>query len=609
MRRIDLVNRIINHRPDVAEFGYLKGACKANSLFSSFDTRHPPSTDSVSKVSFMIQNAPSAEPTSNVPRRKGRAFWMVLVALMVSVFLSALDVTVVSIALPTIASNLHGGSDYVWVVSSYTLSSTAILPLSGRLADVFGRRAIVLLSIVLFAAGSAISGAAQNMNMLIAGRTIQGLGGGGVSNLAHIVIADLVPLSERGLYQSFIGVVWAFASAIGPPLGGVLAQKSWRWIFFLNIPLTVIAFVLSYFFLRVKTPPGSVRDKLMRLDWIGNCLAIVGTTLAILGLTWAGTYPWISTHVLGTLIPGVLILVLFFFYEARFPKEPTIPFDILANRTSAFGYVGSMLQGVTSVSIIYFLPIYLQACHSLSPLRSSMYGLPTSLLISPCGVLGSVLVAKTKRYKPANLIGWALVATGFGIMSMLRADSSIAVTRVPSRSCRRDRRNGERRLLFSSPRDLTILLQFAVTLFPVLAPLPVERNAAAVAFCTFCMTFAQTWGITISSTIIQNRLTKTLPAGLSTQSSQGNSAAYALIPSIHLLEEPLRTEVRVAFASSMQTLWQVMIGIAGVGFLSALFLEEVVMGSEQDAVYGIDERRDARNAVSSAGSSYQLVPI
>ncbi|KAJ7486296.1 major facilitator superfamily domain-containing protein [Mycena galericulata] len=517
----------------------------------------------------MIQNAPSAEPTSNVPRRKGRAFWMVLVALMVSVFLAALDVTVVSIALLSLPTST--------VVSSYTLSSTVILPLSGRLADVFGRRAIVLLSIVLFAAGSAISGAAQNMNMLIAGRTIQGLGGGGVSNLAHIVIADLVPLSERGLYQSFIGVVWAFASAIGPPLGGVLAQKSWRWIFFLNIPLTVIAFVLSYFFLRVKTPPGSVRDKLMRLDWIGNCLAIVGTTLAILGLTWAGTYPWISTHVLGTLIPGVLILVLFFFYEARFPKDPTIPFDILSNRTSAFGYVGSILQGVTSVSIIYFLPIYLQACHSLSPLRSSMYGLPTSLLISPCGVLGSVLVAKTKRYKPANLIGWALVATGFGIMSMLRADSSI-----------------QQSLGFQVVAAAGTGVMFAVTLFPVLAPLPVERNAAAVAFCTFCMTFAQTWGVTISSTIIQNRLTKTLPAGLSTQSSQGNSAAYALIPSIHLLEEPLRTEVRVAFASSMQTLWQVMIGIAGVGFLSALFLEEVVMGSEQDAVYGIDERRDVR---------------
>lgn len=191
---------------------------------------------------------------------KGRAFWLTFVAVVMTLFLGALDLTAVSTALPTITADLGGGDDFVWVGASYALSSTAFLPLSGKLADIFGRKSIMLISIALFALGSALSGAAQNMNMMIAARSmsvcgfsfrsdvsvaVQGVGGGGIINLTEIITSDLVPLAERGLYQGMLGLTWSLASAIGPPIvradsifypadilqGGALAQSSWRWLF------------------------------------------------------------------------------------------------------------------------------------------------------------------------------------------------------------------------------------------------------------------------------------------------------------------------------------------------------------------------------------------
>ncbi|OBZ65418.1 putative transporter C3H1.06c [Grifola frondosa] len=504
---------------------------------------------------------------------KGSAFWLSFCAIIVSIFLSALDLTGVATALPTITDDLHGADNFVWVGSAYALSSTAILPLSGSLADIFGRKPIMLLAIV-FCLGSALAGAAQNMNMLIAARTVQGIGGGGIINLTEILTSDLVPLAERGVYQGILGLTWSFASGIGPPLGGIFAQKaSWRWLFYLNLPLSGIAFALVVGFLRVQTPEGSMRAKLERVDWLGNFIVISGITLAVIGLTWGGIhYPWDSAHVLAPLIIGLALTCLFFLYERNIPREPTIPWQVVSNRTSFSGYIATTIHGITSISIIYYLPVYFQASLGASPIRSGVDLLATALVIAFFALIAGVAVQVMNKYRPANAVGWAITIVGFGLLTLLRANAPVG--------------HWVGYQIVASAGTGAI---FAATIFPVLAPLPVSRTAAALAFFAFVRAFAQTWGITISSTILQNELKRNLPPDFVAQFPKGLEIAYAAIPQIPSLQEPLRSEVQAAFATSMAVVWKTMIGISGLGFLTVFLLKEVPMKKETDSKYGLDE--------------------
>ncbi|KAI0667884.1 iron permease [Trametes maxima] len=508
---------------------------------------------------------------------KGTVFWLSFTAVVVCNFLSALDVTAVSTALPTITSELNGGDKFVWVGSAYGLAAAAILPFSGRLADVMGRRPVMLTCVAFFLLGSALSGSAQNMNWLIAARSdYSGCGWWGIINLASIITSDLIPLAERGTYQGFLVMTWGFAAAIGPVVGGAFAEKaSWRWLFYLNLPLSGIAFVLVAIFLRVRTPGGSLREKLSRIDWIGNLMIIAGTTLALVALTWGGIqFPWDSAHVLAPLIIGGFFIVAFFIYEMFVPKDPSLPFDVLSNRTSLSGYLSTFFHGIVSIATIYYLPVYFQACMAASPIRSSVNIFATALVMSPSAIVCGIIVKKTNKYCPSNWVGWALIMIGFGLLSLLKADSGTAAW-----------------VGYQVVTAVGVGIIWASTVFPILAPVPVTRTASALAFYNFCRTFSQTWGVTISATILQNELKKRLPPEFLSQFHEGAEIAYAAIPVIHTLHEPLQTHVRVAFADSMAVVWKAMIGFSGAGFLTLALLREVPMQKHTDATYGLEDAR------------------
>ncbi|RDX42369.1 iron permease [Lentinus brumalis] len=523
-------------------------------------------------------------PTSPEIKPKGSAFWLSFIAVVVANFLSALDMTAVSTAVPTMTNDLNGGDNFVWVGSAYGLASTAILPFSGRLADVFGRRPIMLISIVIFLIGSALAGAAQSMNWLIAARTVQGIGGGAIVNLGSIILGDLVTLAERGTYQGILILVWALAGAVGPTVAGSLAQDaSWRWLFYLNLPLAGISFVLVAIFLRVRTPEGSIRDKLARVDWIGNLIIIAGTTLALLALTWGGIrFAWTSAHVLAPLIVGVVLILLFFVYEALVPREPTTPLDVLKSATALSGYIATFFHGIVTMSTMFYLPVYFQACMDTSPIRSSVNMLATTLICAPVSLFAGGVVKKRGRYRPVNYVGWVLMLIGFGLLTLFKADSSTGTWAG-----------------FQIITAAGIGIIWSATVFPILASIPVNRFAAALAFQNFLRTFAQTWGITISATILQNELKKRLPPAFIAEFPGGIEIAYAAIPLIPTLNEPLRTEVRVAFAASMSIVWKVMLGLAGGGMLTVFFLKEIPMHTATDNTYGLQEQEQKRSKTSS----------
>ncbi|KAI0327034.1 iron permease [Cubamyces sp. BRFM 1775] len=517
--------------------------------------------------------------------KRGVAFWMVFVSSVMVDMLSALDLTAVSTALPTIVDHLHG-TDFIWAGSAYTVASTAVVPLIGNLVDAFGRKPILIAFVLVFALGSALSGAAQNMSMLIAGRTIQGLGGGGCIATTEIIYADMVPLPERGKFQGIIASAWAIAwqVAVGPPIGGALAGSgAWRWLFFLNLPLCGLSVVVTTIFLNVHTPKASFREKIMQMDWTG-IIVMVGSTISILlALTWGGLqFPWASGHVLAPLIIGAIGISMFFILEIFWLKGPTVPRFFFTNRTTFSGYLGTIFHGIGFMAVVYYLPVYFQASKGASAIGSGVDLLPLAFTIPAFAIATGLSAEIFRRYRPQNYMGWAIILAGFGILTILDKDSSRAAY-----------------IGAQIPLGVGLGIIWISTQFPILAPLPVSNSAHALAFFTFLRSFAQSWGTIVGGTILQNELARNLPEEFRMLFPGNVQIAYAAIPAISNLPDALRGEVRAVFARATRLIWQVMIGVAGAGLLSVLLMREEKLREDMDEQWGLRDGAPEANTASA----------
>ncbi|KAI4525345.1 MFS general substrate transporter [Schizophyllum commune Loenen D] len=521
--------------------------------------------------------APQGEVVAKT--HKGPRFWLIFCSICLSLFAAALELTVVSTALPTIASDLHI-DEFTWVGSAYALASTAFLPMSGAMAEVFGRRPALLFCLACFFLGSGICGGASNSSMMLAGRTVQGLGGGGIQALGYIVLADITTLRERGVYASLFGLTWSIASLIGPIVGGTLADKGqWRWIFYMNLPIAGVASVLVGVLLNLPTPPGSMKEKLAKIDWIGNVIVIGSTTSAAIGLTWGGvTAPWDSAQTLAPLIIGLVGLVFFMVYEAKWAKNPLVPFHVVNNRTSVSGYLQTFISAVGALCLTYMYPVYFQAVKNATPIKSGVYLLGMSALV-PAAIVAGVMVKKTGRYRPQMLVGWCLPVIGTGLMSTLHAYHTVG-----------------RAIGYLVIVAVGIGAVYSTTMFPIQAPLPVQSSALSLSFMSFVRAFAGIWGVTIGSTVLQNQANKKLPQWFKDQLPGGIDVAYSAIPRIPMLPPDQRFEVNEAFALSLQVVWEVLIGILGLGLLSALLMKGIPLHSVVDQKWTMQENAAAAAA-------------
>ncbi|KAJ6613134.1 major facilitator superfamily domain-containing protein [Mycena sp. CBHHK59/15] len=528
----------------------------------------------------LVTISPESTMEQETAMKRDFKFWGVFAAIMVSAFTSALDLTAVSTALPVIANDLHG-TQFVWVGSAYALSSTAFLPMSGGVAQVFGRRLVMLGALFCFALGSVLCGAAPTMNFLIAGRTVQGLGAGGLTSLTQIVLSDLVPLSDRGTFNGLIGLAWAIASFIGPVLGGVLADHGvWRWLFYLNIFTSAFAAILVVLFLRLKTPSGTIREKLGRMDWIGNFLVIAASSAVVIALTWGGIqYPWSSPRVLVPLCAGMAGLIFFLIYEVKFARYPIVPYSLMSTATGLSGYLQTFIASVVMIASIYYIPVYFQACKGASPTASGVDSFGLGFIIAPSNIIAGVSISRSKHYRPQLWLAWVLVMVASGLLSTLSADSS------------RAKSIGLEALIGVGIGILT-----TATYFPVLAPLPIAENAHALAFFIFTRAFGQVWGVTIGATVLQNYLAQHLPKSFEGVFPQGTQIAYAVIPLIPRLPAEVAAETRQAFASALGVMWQVMIGIGALGLVVSLAMKHMSLNAETDEKWGVDQKQEEKAA-------------
>jgi EmrB/QacA subfamily drug resistance transporter len=331
--------------------------------------------------------------------------------LMLTAFLAALNQTIIATALPTIGRHFSDFESLTWVVTAYLLTSTAVAPLYGKLSDIYGRRAMLLTTVGLFVAGSVLCAAAPNMLLLIVGRGLQGIGGGGILPLCQSVIADVVAPRERGRYQAYMGVVWVTSGVFGPVLGGLLAEF-WHWslIFWLNVPLGLgAALLINVYLARIPR-----HERKHKLDVLGAALMMGSAIPLLLALTWGGTqYSWLSSQILA-LLAASFLLSLAFGLRLRLAPEPFLPLTVLGNRVMRWGTTaGSLAMGV-SIGLTIFVPLYFEVVHKLSATESGLALIPLALT-TPGSLLSGQAMLYWRHYKRAPIIGLvcALVALAF----------------------------------------------------------------------------------------------------------------------------------------------------------------------------------------------------
>jgi EmrB/QacA subfamily drug resistance transporter len=472
-------------------------------------------------------------------------------ALMVTLLLAALDQTIVATALPKVVSDLGGLQNYSWVFTSYMLASTVTVPIYGKLGDIHGRRPLFLLAIVIFLAGSALCGLAQNMPELVVFRGIQGLGAGGLFPLALATIGNIVPPRDRGRYQGLIGATFAAASIIGPLVGGLIVDHtSWRWIFYVNLPIGGLALVVVYL-----TMPRRTEKRAHTVDWLGGGLLAAGSCALLLGLVWGGQqYPWSSAHVLLALATSAVLLVAFAVVERRV-VEPILPFDLMRSSSTVTASVLSMgLVGMAMFGTITFVPLFVQGVIGTSATSSGVVLTPLMLGAVATSFLSGQWVSRSGRYKPNALVGPPVLAAGLILLWRMDVHTT----------------NGEAaRNMIVTGIGLGLMMQ--VFVLAVQNSVPSRHIGSATALTQFSRSVGSTLGVTIMGVIVNQGL----PASV-----RGHQQALHRLP----------PRARVELADALHP-----------AFLSAALVCAIVLAL---VVFGIKEvplRKDFDETAPSAG--------
>ncbi|KAI4636268.1 hypothetical protein J4E83_001222 [Alternaria metachromatica] len=507
--------------------------------------------------------------------------------------LALMDQTTLAASLTIVSKDLNASNESAWIAGAYFLTSTSFQLLYGRLSDIWSRKVLLVIGIGIFFLGSLAASLAKSALQLIVFRAFMGVGGGGLMTVAQMIVSDIVPLRERGKYQGILGSVVALANGIGPVIGGALASQShdsWRWIFRLNLFLCVLTTGSVMFFMPLRKVDGSWKTKLAAIDFFGAFLALAGSALLVLALTWAGgEYAWGSAHVIATLVVGIAVSAIFVAWQWKGTSVPLIPMTIFTSKVVNGAALTMFVNGWNFLVQVYYIPSFYQLVYGYSAVKSGALLLPITLTQTLFSTLSGLIVHWTGRYRECLLVGWAIWAIGLGLISTLDSPS----------------------LGKQIGYGLLAGLGLGNTLQPSLIAVQagVERKHMAVVTSTrnFVRNLGGTLGLAISGTVINNAVRSSLvPYGLS------RPEIRLLLDSPDMFRESVGQErtdlVRAALATAYQQGFRIVFIVGAVlnalAFVAAWFLMPQVELSRKDDVQLKEEgkKRDEekRGTTSSA---------
>jgi EmrB/QacA subfamily drug resistance transporter len=495
--------------------------------------------------------------------------------LVLAMLLAALDSTIVSTALPTIVSELGGLEHLAWVVTGYLLAQTIVTPIYGKLGDLYGRKIVMQSAIVLFLVGSALCGLSQNMTQLIVFRAIQGLGGGGLVVTTQAVVGDIVPPRDRGRYQGIFGAVFGLSSIAGPLLGGYFTTHlSWRWIFYINLPVGIAAMVVL-----AATLPSLANRVRHSIDYTGaGLLAVVLSSITLLSDLGGSAYPWSSPLVIGLIAVSVLSLALFAIVERK-AAEPVLPLRLFQRQTFVVTSVVGLIVGFALFGSVTYFPLYLQVVKGVSPTTSGMQMIPMMAGMLLTSIMSGQLISRTGRYKIFPLLGTGVMTVGLFLLSRLSAESTNVTASL---------------LMLILGVGLGMVMQ--VLVIAVQNDTDYRDLGVATSGATLFRLIGGSLGTAILGAVFAARLSanlvRLLPPGTTTIGPARNMGVQALAQ----LPPQLRAVYGQAFTASLDTVFLVATVVCAVAFVLTWFLPERPLRATVAAA--------ARDAGSEAGEAF-----
>ena len=500
--------------------------------------------------------AAAAEPAS--PQFTHRETVVIITGLMLGMFLAALDQTIVATALPRISADLRGAEHLSWIVSAYLLTSTAATPIYGKLSDLYGRKAMLQIAITIFLVTSILCGMATSMGQLIAFRALQGLGGGGLLAMAHATIADVLSPRERGRYQGYFAAVFAAASVIGPVLGGVFADYlTWRWVFWINLPIGLAALAVSQYALRRLV----IKRLRHKIDYLGAVLIVAGVTCVLLVTTMGGNEAaWDSPLIEGLAGTALLLFALCVVQERR-ASEPILPPRLFRNSIFVVGNMLNLMVSLTMLGSIVFMPLFLQMVYALPAGDSGLMLIPLSGATTVGAVSAGRIVAATGRYKLVPIVGLGCTVTGMALFSTVTAATPLFLTGA-----------------YMVLAGVGLGAVMPVMLVAIQNAIEARDLGTGTASNSFFRSMGGSFGVALFGAILIAQLNATVgavPGHEALGSEPGTTLLHAGTNALTLAPAALQPAVAAAVTHSFHIMFRVCAAIALLNFMVALCLKEL----------------------------------
>jgi EmrB/QacA subfamily drug resistance transporter len=506
------------------------------------------------------EDAPPPSTADSPSGLNHRQILVVMSGLMLGMFLAALDQTIVATALPTIAGDFHRSDLYSWVVTAYLLTSTASTPLYGKAGDLYGRKRVFQFAIVLFLIGSAMCGASQNMYELIAFRGLQGLGAGGLISLVLAIIGDVIPPRQRGRYQGYFAATFGVASVVGPLLGGFLVdQLNWRWVFYVNLPLGVIALIVTNRVLRLP-----FRTRHAQIDWWGSLLFVSSIAGLVLGISTGGhDYAWTSWQ-MGVMLGGFLVLGTGFVIREHYATEPLLPLRLFKGDVFSVASLMAFIVGAAMFGVLSFIPQFMQLVRGDSATKSGLLLLPMLVGLMGASITAGKRVSKTGHYRAFPIIGTATVTIGLILLTTIHINMNYWQLAAG---------------LFVLGAGIGMFMQ--VLVLATQNSVPISDLGVATSANTFFRSLGGAIGAAAFGALLTNRLTHELPAKLAAAhatlatNAHGVNGLVGAPDSLKLLPAAAAGAIRQGYTDSLHTVLVAAVPIGIIGFLVSFFLREV----------------------------------